>query len=52
MDLVSGLRFVLALVVVIGLIAGLAWLLRKYGAGRITMGANCPSSYKLEQLAG
>lgn len=40
MDLVSGLRFVLALVVVIGLIAGLAWLLRKYGAGRITMGAN------------
>lgn len=38
MDLVSGLRFVLALVVVIGLIAGLAWILRKYGSGRITMG--------------
>jgi len=39
MDLVSGLRFVLALVVVIGLIAALAWLLRKYGSGRITTGA-------------
>lgn len=39
MDLVSGLRFVLALVVVIGLIAGLAWVLRRYGAGRVTLGA-------------
>lgn len=38
MDVVSGFRFVLALVVVIGLIAGLAWILRKYGSGRITMG--------------
>lgn len=38
MDLVSGFRFVLALVVVIGLIAALAWLLRKYGSGRVTLG--------------
>lgn len=38
MDVVSGFRFVLALVVVLGLIAALAWLLRKYGSGRITMG--------------
>lgn len=38
MDLVSGFRFVLALVVVIGLIAALAWLLRKYGNGRVTLG--------------
>lgn len=39
MDLVSGLRFVLALVVVLGLIAGLAWILRRYGSGRVTLGA-------------
>jgi flagellar protein FliO/FliZ len=39
MDLVSGLRFVLALVVVLGLIAALAWILRRYGAGRVTLGA-------------
>lgn len=38
MDLVSGLRFVFALLVVIGLIVALAWLLRKYGSGRITLG--------------
>jgi len=38
MDLVSGLRFVLALVVVLGLIAALAWILRRYGAGRVTLG--------------
>ncbi len=37
MDLVNILRFVLSLVVVIGLIAGLAWLLRRYGGGRVTM---------------
>lgn len=40
MDLVSGLRFVLALVVVLGLIAALAWILRRYGAGRVTLGAS------------
>jgi len=39
MDLVSGLRFIMALVVVIGLIAALAWILRRYGAGRVTLGA-------------
>ena len=39
MDLVSGLRFVLALLVVLGLIAALAWVLRRYGAGRVTMGS-------------
>ena len=39
MDVVSGLRFVLALVVVLGLIAALAWILRRYGAGRVTLGA-------------
>lgn len=39
MDLVSGLRFVLALLVVLGLIAALAWILRRYGAGRVTLGA-------------
>ena len=38
MDIVSGFRFVLALVVVIGLIAALAWMLRKYGGGRVTLG--------------
>ncbi|MDA0786727.1 MAG: flagellar biosynthetic protein FliO [Proteobacteria bacterium] len=39
MDLVSGLRFVLALVVVLGLIVALAWILRRYGAGRVSLGA-------------
>ena len=40
MDVVSGLRFVLALLVVLGLIAALAWILRRYGAGRVTLGAS------------
>jgi flagellar biogenesis protein FliO len=39
MDLVSGLRFIMALFVVIGLIAALAWILRRYGAGRVTQAA-------------
>ena len=37
MDLVNLLRFALSLAVVIGLIAGLAWLLRRYGGGRVAM---------------
>ena len=36
MDLVNIARFVLSFVVVIGLIGGLAWVLRRYGAGRIS----------------
>jgi flagellar protein FliO/FliZ len=36
MDLVNITRFVLSFVVVIGLIGGFAWVLRRYGAGRIT----------------
>jgi len=39
MDLVNIARFVLSFVVVIGLIGGLAWFLRRYGAGRITSAA-------------
>ena len=39
MDLVDISRFVLSFVVVIGLIGGLAWVLRRYGAGRITAAA-------------
>jgi flagellar protein FliO/FliZ len=35
MDLVTFGRFALALLVVVGLIAGLAWLLRRYGHGRL-----------------
>jgi len=35
MDLVNIARFVLSFVVVIGLIGGLAWVLRRYGGGRI-----------------
>lgn len=38
MDLVNIARFVLSFVVVIGLIGGFAWVLRRYGAGRITAG--------------
>ena len=50
MDLVSGLRFVLALVVVLGLIAALAWILRRYGAGRVTLGATkAQLPFKAEQ---
>ena len=36
MDLVDIPRFVLSFVVVIGLIGALAWMLRRYGSGRIT----------------
>jgi flagellar protein FliO/FliZ len=36
MDLVDIARFILSFVVVIGLIGGLAWVLRRYGTGRIT----------------
>jgi len=39
MDLVDIVRFVLSFVVVIGLIGALAWLLRRYGAGRISAAA-------------
>ena len=39
MDLVDFTRFVLSFVVVIGLIAGLAWVMRRYGAGRIVPAA-------------
>ena len=35
MEFVTVARFVLALLVVVGLIVGLAWLLRKYGHGRL-----------------
>ena len=35
MDFVTIVRFAFALLIVIGLIAGLAWLLRKYGNGRL-----------------
>ncbi len=35
MDIVDFVRFFLSFAVVIGLIAGLAWVLRRYGAGRI-----------------
>lgn len=38
MDLVTYGRFALALAVVLGLIAGFAWLMRKYGQGRLTPG--------------
>lgn len=38
MEFVSVLRFIMALVVVIGLIAGLAWMLRRYGNGRVSLG--------------
>lgn len=40
MDLVNIARFVLSFVVVIGLIGGLAWVLRRYGAGRISAAAD------------
>lgn len=36
MDLINIARFVLSFVVVIGLIGGLAWVLRRYGTGRIS----------------
>ncbi len=39
MDVVNIARFLLSFVVVIGLIGGLAWFLRRYGAGRITAAA-------------
>ncbi|NKB48481.1 MAG: hypothetical protein GKS02_03840 [Alphaproteobacteria bacterium] len=39
MDLVDFARFLLSFVVVIGLLAGLAWVLRRYGTGRITAAA-------------
>ena len=39
MDLVDISRFVLSFVVVIGLIGGLAWVLRRYGTGRIAAAA-------------
>ncbi|MDH3739829.1 MAG: flagellar biosynthetic protein FliO [Alphaproteobacteria bacterium] len=39
MDLVNIARFVLSFVVVIGLLGGLAWILRRYGTGRITAAA-------------
>ena len=39
MDLVNIARFILSFVVVIGLIGGLAWVLRRYGSGRITAAA-------------
>jgi flagellar protein FliO/FliZ len=39
MDLVNIARFLLSFVVVIGLIVGLAWVLRRYGTGRITAAA-------------
>lgn len=40
MDIVNILRFVLSLAVVLGLIAALAWLLRRYGSGRIIPGTD------------
>jgi flagellar protein FliO/FliZ len=39
MDLVNIARFILSFVVVIGLLGGLAWILRRYGTGRITAAA-------------
>lgn len=36
MDVVDFGRFLLSFLVVIGLIGGLGWVLRRYGAGRIT----------------
>lgn len=39
MDLVNIARFMLSFVVVIGLLGGLAWVLRRYGTGRITAAA-------------
>ncbi|NNE82762.1 MAG: FliO/MopB family protein [Alphaproteobacteria bacterium] len=36
MDIVNIVRFLLSFVVVIGLLGGLAWVLRRYGTGRIT----------------
>lgn len=36
MDIVNIARFLLSFVVVIGLLGGLAWVLRRYGTGRIT----------------
>lgn len=39
MDLVDIARFILSFVVVIGLIGGLAWVLRRFGTGRITAAA-------------
>jgi len=39
MDMVDIARFLLSFVVVIGLIVGLAWLLRRYGGGRIAAAA-------------
>jgi flagellar protein FliO/FliZ len=35
MDIVNIARFLLSFVVVIGLLGGLAWVLRRYGTGRI-----------------
>lgn len=40
MDVVTLARFALALIVVTGLIIGLAWLLRKYGQGRLLQSGN------------
>ena len=39
MDLVNIARFVLSFLVVIGLLGGLAWILRRFGTGRITAAA-------------
>lgn len=39
MDLINIARFILSFVVVIGLIGGLAWVLRRYGSGRISAAA-------------
>jgi len=38
MDIVAYGRFALALAVVVGLIVGFAWLVRKYGQGRLMPG--------------
>lgn len=40
MDLINIARFILSFVVVIGLLGGLAWVLRRYGTGRITSAAS------------
>jgi flagellar protein FliO/FliZ len=40
MDLVTYGRFAIALAVVVGLLAGFAWLMRKYGQGRLMQGGN------------
>lgn len=38
MDIVDFSRFLMSFVLVIGLIGALAWVLRRYGTGRITAG--------------